>query len=490
MNDLRTLFGPTEERESTESEKQMSSISSAALRELVGAGSAGSTAPTTSTGLRDLVGAPTAVSISSAGDLSLVAGAPRPPSPTASSDLAALVGDGPAAATPSTSSADLAALVGGGERDAAPSSSPADLSAMVGSRSAERIDDTAWRAPDLAQAGRRPLFGGRRKAGPVNYLSVAVATLAVVALVGTASFAVVLRATANPADDAMVSLREREAELANETKVLETAVDLYAGSTSEAAALAETSAPVLAALQGRVDGAALTAAENARVVLADKAKAATAVSVPAYQRESIDEKSLDDVGQAIDDVRLARETLPPLISEARDARSSVVAALSDYRTALGSLGTAIQSEAATLVAANDSAGSSFRTAVTDAAARIVSAQQAGGDGLADMPAYAVAVDALRAENARIIALEEADREATPNRPTTPNGGTDNGRDPDSNPSDPGTPSPEPSPPAPSPDPEPSPEPTQPEPTPDPEPEPTEPSVPNPDPTAPIEGGTA
>ncbi|KTR94098.1 hypothetical protein NS220_10430, partial [Microbacterium testaceum] len=132
----------------------------------------------------------------------------------------------------------------------------------------------------------------------------------------------------------------------------------------------------------------------------------------------------------------------------------------------------------------------FRTAVTDAAARIVSAQQAGGDGLSDMPAYAVAVDALRVENARVVALEEAEREATPNRPTNPNGGTGNGGDPDSNTSDPGTPSPEPSQPAPSPDPEPSPEPTQPEPTPDPEPQPTEPTIPIPEPTTPIEGGTA
>ncbi|WP_193751218.1 hypothetical protein [Microbacterium testaceum] len=433
------------------------------------------------------MGASTAVSATSAGDLSRLAGPPRPRSATASSDLAALVGARPDDGTPSSSSSDLTALVGGAERAVA-SSSAADLSAMVGSRSAEKLDDAGWRAPDLAQAGKRPLFGGRRKAGPVNYLSVAVAAIAVVALVGTASFAVFLRATANPADDAMVSLREREAELANETKVLQTAVDLYAGSTSEAASLAETSAPVLAALQGRVDGAALAAAENARAVLAQKAQAAVSVSVPAYQRDSIDEKSLDDVGQAIDDVRLARETLPPLISEARDARSSVVTALSDYRTALGSLGAAIQSEAAKLVAANDSAGSAFRAAVTDAAARIVSAQQAGGDGLSDMPAYAVAVDALRAENARIVALEEAEREATPNRPSNPNGGTDNGRDPDSDSSDPGTPSPEPSQPAPSPDPEPSPEPTQPEPTPD--PEPTEPSIPNPDPTTPIEGGSA
>jgi hypothetical protein len=211
------------------------------------------------------------------------------------------------------------------------------------------------------------------------------------------------------------------------------------------------------------------------------------ISVPAYQRAQIDEKDLADVGKAIDNVRLSRDELPALITDARDARSTIVSAISGYRAQLQSLGTAIESEASKLVAENDSAGSSFRTAVTDTAARVVTAQRAGGDGLAEMPAYAAAVDALRAENARIVALEEAERENTPSRPTAPIGGTGNGGDTDSDSSDPGSPAPQPSQPAPSPDPEPSPEPSQPEPTPD--PEPTVPSVPNPDPTAPIEGGT-
>jgi len=451
MNDLATLFGPdTDFDENSKPTKEPAEVS-AELRALVGS-------PPLSAHLRSSGG---------------------------SANLKALVGGSEPIGRDAVA-ADLKALLGE-RRDAAPSAAQLDLSLSPRS-DGFTADEKGWRAPELAQVGKRPLFGGRRRAGAINYLSVAAAVVAVVALVGAVSLAVVQRATANPADDAMFSLREREAELANETKVLQTAADLYDDSVEEAAALAEVSAPIVAGLAGRVDGAALVPVENARAALAAATASSTAVRVPIYQRGQIDEKDLAQVGNAIDSVRLARDEIPALIASARDARSTVVSALAGYRTQLVSLGAAIESEATKLVAENDSAGSSFRTAVTDAAARVVASQQAGGDGLGDMPVYAAAVDALRAENARVVALEEAEREAARDRPTNPNGGNGSNRDPDSNSSDPGTPSPQPSQPAPSPDPEPSPEPSQPEPTPD--PEPTEPSLPNPDPTAPIEGGTA
>lgn len=452
MNDLRTLFGPD-----TGSERRARASSSATSDE--------------TSSLLALVGSPLP---SAAADN------------RASSDrLLALVGPSEILRSDSASS-DLTALVGGLERAPRHSTSN-DLSALVGIVGATAAGD-GWRAPELAQAGKRPLFGGRRKAGAVNYLSLAAAVLAVVVLVGTASVAVVQRATANPADDAMVSLREREAELANETKALQTAADLYKASIAEATALGQESASVLTGLQGRVDAGPLAAAEASRVSLLSAASSAPSVVVPIYSRVLTDEKDLADVGKAIDAVRVARESLPALVTDVRDDRANIVGALASYREALRGLGNSIESGLSRLIAENSSAPETFRNAVADAAGRIRASQQAGGDGLADMPTYAAAVDALRAENARIVALEEAEREATPNRPTNPNGGNSNNRDPDSESSDPGTPSPEPSQPAPSPDPEPSPEPSQPEPTPD--PEPTEPSVPNPDPSAPIEGGTA
>ncbi|MFF7682012.1 hypothetical protein ACFZA2_04550 [Microbacterium sp. NPDC007973] len=445
MNDLRKLVGS-----STESEGNARSAAKA---------------PTENSALRDLVGAAAAVSVdaraaSESARLRALVGESAPHSaPSQSEDLSDLTGGSPRASSDDSPSA-LKALVGG-SRPASTPDSRAALSALVGA-GGKSAEDAGWQAPELAQVGKRPLFGGRRKAGAVNYLSVAAAVVAVLAIVGTASFAVVQRATANPADDAMVSLREREAELANDTKVLQTAADLYDASVTEAASLAQASESVFVALQGRVDGATLGAAETARGTLLQASATATPVSIPEYQRASIDEKSLADVGKAIDGVRLARESLPTLITDARDARTQITAAVSAFKSQLTALGSTIKTEADKLVVENDSAAQTFRSAVTDAAARVTAAQQAGGDGLAEMPVYAAAVDALRAENQRVLALEEAERERTPTQQPTRNpgsGGSNTGG---------GSTQPQPQP--------------QPTPTPTPTPSGTTPSIPQPEKT--------
>lgn len=406
MNDLRKLVGSSTESDRNARSAAQAPADVAALRALVGASSgvSGDALVTSdSSKLRDLVGEGASGS-STSGSRKVTdraVGSSPAPSIDPGSALSALVGGSRPASSPDSRSA-LSALVG------------------VGGKSAE---DAGWQAPELAQAGKRPLFGGRRRVGAVNYLSLAAAVLAVLAIVGTTSFAVVQRTTANPADDAMVSLREREAELANDTKVLQTAADLYDASVEEATSLAQASESVLAALEGRVDGSALAAAQAARGTLLQAAATAVSVSIPEYQRASIDEESLADVAKAIDGVRLARESLPTLITDARDARSQVTGAVSAFRAELASLGSAIKAEADKLIVENDSAAQSFRAAVTDAAGRVTAAQQAGGDGLAEMPVYAAAVDALRAENQRVLALEEAERERTPTQQPTRNPGS-------------------------------------------------------------------
>lgn len=458
MNDLRTLFGSTREQTSAGRNTSSGSADASALRALVGAqeGAPNGSRPANSSALKDLVG-----------------GASLAEEERSAPGLAELLG-GPKLDSAAHSRRDLAALVGGSPATSG-SAPKSDLTTLVGTGGTAAEQD-GWRAPELAQVGKRPIFGGRRKAGAVNYLSVAAAVLAVVAIVGTASFAVVQRATANPADDAMISLREREAELANDTKVLQTAADLYAASIAEGAALAQNSGPVLTALQSRVDPVPLAAAEASRMALLQATEVATTVTVPTYARAAIDEKSLADVGEAIDDVRLAKDSLPALVTAARDARSQVTSALSSFRVELTSLGSAIETEATKIVVTNDSASQSFRAAVTDAAARVRASQQAGGDGLSEMPVFAAAVDALRTENQRVLALEEAEREATPSQPSTRNpgsGGSNSGGG-SSNPGN-SNPSPTPAPSQPSSPSEPSTPPSDP-PTEEPTEEPSQPPI--------------
>ena len=325
----------------------------------------------------------------------------------AHTELSAVVGERQHTSRPA--SVDLADLTGQRSTSAA-AERGADLATLVGSPTTRTRVDAGWMAPEDAQVGRRPLFGGRRKAGAVNILSVVAATIAVVALVGTASFAVFQRATANPADDAMVSLREREAELQNDLQALQTADDLYSTSVADAQSRAESAGGVLSGLTGRVAAEAVGAAESARTTLLATLAETAEIPVPQYSRAPLDEESFEDVGSAIDDVREARDEVPPLMASVRAARATVVSAVAAFDLQLRNLGAAIETGAAQEVARNTAAPDDLRAAVTDAAARVRAAQSTGSDGLSEMPGYATAVDALRAENERVLALRRAEAE--------------------------------------------------------------------------------
>lgn len=283
-------------------------------------------------------------------------------------------------------------------RAAAPAS--ADLATRVGPASA-RPDDFAWAAPELARAGKRPRFA-RRKAGAVNILSIAVAIFSIVALIGVASFALVLRATANPADDAMVSLREREAELTNEIDQTRTAMDLYSASLAAANASIASARDVLPGLVPHVSPNSLKAAQAAQASLERLAAQPPSIVIPDYRRAPIDESSLVEVGRALDEVREVEDTLPTMMTEVRNARAELVAGLTAFRASLLPVGEALQTDAAERIGAATAADDSFRATVEAASAALRASQAAGGDGLSEMSAVVSALDALEAENQRVL----------------------------------------------------------------------------------------
>lgn len=314
-------------------------------------------------------------------------------------DLRSLVGGDEARPDATDSAPDLAALVGDpmpGSRWSADQGSHSSLAGGAGAI------DREWLAPELARSGRRPRFSGRGRGGSVSTLSVIIAIAAVVMLAGTTTYAAIQRVTANPADEAMAGLREREAELRNDILGLETSRDLLTLVLEDARGASEAAASVLPTLQGRVSDPPLVSAEAARATLAEKMTSVPDVVVPDYEREAVDEKSLAEVGHALDEVRRAREALPPLVDQVRLARSDVASALDAFRGELRALGTEIEAAAVRLVDEQDAASEDFRTAVVDAASRVLAAQQSGADGLAEMAEFASAVDALIAENDRVL----------------------------------------------------------------------------------------
>lgn len=355
-----------------------------------------------------LVGPGREAAASPPADLSQLVGAPQEARRDASSDLSRLVG--PASFRDES---DLSRRPGRGA---------ADLTALVGSAGA-RSDDLSWVAPERARAGKRPVFF-RRRAGAVNLASVALSILAVVALVAAASFALIQRATADPADEAMASLIEREAELTNEIDQVRTAMDLYSVSLESARAATASARDVLPRVGERIPPGSLNDVQSAQAMLEGLIAQPPSVSIPDYSRGSINERSLVDVGHALDKIREIENSLPALVATVRDARADLIDASTVFRGALVSVGMALQKAAAERVADASAANDSFGAAVAAASGELGSAQAAGGDGLSQMSAVVAALDALDVENQRVLderrgATDGSSRGTTVPRTTSP-----------------------------------------------------------------------
>ncbi|MBQ9918091.1 MAG: hypothetical protein IJO71_12960 [Microbacterium sp.] len=324
-----------------------------------------------------------------------------PPSRPSGQDLVDLVGP-PMQSESAARATDLSQLVGVGP--AAEMTGHVDISAALAQRvgRADIVDERGWQAPGAAQPARRPRFSGRRAFGSVNALSVAVAVVATAILCGSVALAVAQRVASDPAAEAMVSLREREAELQNENQVLTTARGLYTASLSDASALTDAAGAVLGQLTDIVDRSVLDQVDGARSSLAAVIASAPTIAVPEYERSVIDDGSLEDIAAAIDKVQVVKNDISESISEARAARSAVVAPMDSLKQELRLMGASIDAAAAEATRSHTAAADGFRSAVTDAAASVHAAHQSGRDGAAEMSDFAAAVAALRAEDERIL----------------------------------------------------------------------------------------
>ncbi|MBT9606340.1 hypothetical protein [Microbacterium sp.] len=252
----------------------------------------------------------------------------------------------------------------------------------------------------------------------MNFLSVAVAVLAILMLLGVGSFALVQRATANPADSAMASLREREAELANEISRAQTAAELYEASREQAAASASAAADVLESLDGTIEPETLAAAQAARLSLERVASTPIDASVPKYTRATIGEKSFQQVARAINTAQGLQDSLPELMTEVRRARADVMAASAEFNASMRKVAASLE-RIATARLSDTAASAPFLDAVSAATARVRDAQGAGGDGLTQIRDLVSALEALTSESERVLTerRDATDRSApAPNAP--------------------------------------------------------------------------
>lgn len=316
------------------------------------------------------------------------------------------------------SDARLEALVGGPKRPAVSRGSASDAaglatlvetaSAGLPSSAVPIVDPSAVIVAEKKQRGHRR----------IDWINATTAAVAVAAALGAAVFAGAQIANASPAGDAVQVLTTEEAILAGEESSLVTSTArleeeiqtadadvalLRAGMSTLVEAPEQPATADVAALN-----TAIQAADNYRTALSE----IVLPELPTkYARATIDEESLESVGEAIDRVHLRSADVAAVTDELRTVRKSFDTLTDAYNAQLATFAATFTANATAEVEANESAGDDFRNAVTAAAAKIVATPLDGTAGVSALNAYRGAVLALRAEDLRVrtAEAEEADR---------------------------------------------------------------------------------
>jgi hypothetical protein len=341
-------------------------------------------------------------------------------------DLNELFPDGPRAGDAGTAVLDdhhtarrLREMIGEPRQVGASTGSVADARAL-----ADMVQAAARTAVPVAVVSGEPMRKKKRPRRSVDAVTLSAASLAVVALVVAGTVGGIQMATASPAASAVESLEADEAALLNAQQSLKTAHDRLVtdidAQTAEAAqlrsALTETStapdpagglddAPIAV-----TDASALAAAVAAVDAYSRGLAAITVPELPAgYVRDDIDEDSLVEVGGAIDGVQERLVAMDDATAEARAVREQLDALRPTADPAVKAYAASFGPAAQAALARYPDAEESLRTAVTDAAVRVASADLWAADARSVLSAYRDAYVALAADQLR-FEIEREQRE--------------------------------------------------------------------------------
>ncbi|SDH62592.1 hypothetical protein [Microbacterium pygmaeum] len=307
---------------------------------------------------------------------------------------------------------------GSGIARLSPESAERRLSDIVGAGASEPVvQDDANRLADLVGAPMRSgiAIGAsgidydesattRERPFSIDWLSAAVAVIAIVAVVIVVAAAVWTRASAGSVDDATRSLRAEEATLQGRLMTLATAIDRLEGDVERAVLLAGRADAAVGALAGKSDEGARLQAASGIAAYRDQVQTLGEITPPPpYSRSAVTSGELADIAAALDSVRTATLEVETVLADTHDARSAVADERGRLLTTLTGLGGSLAATGPAIVAENAAATEPFRAAVSDSLTRLSTAQAAGADGIDEMLAYAASVDALRAENQRVLA---------------------------------------------------------------------------------------
>ncbi|GAT72192.1 hypothetical protein MHM582_0665 [Microbacterium sp. HM58-2] len=302
------------------------------------------------------------------------------------------------------------------EIDMASPRSGARLAQLVAEAKADPSPALAW---EPAATGKRP----RRR---MDVLSAAAASLAIAALAVAGIVAGVQTANADPAGDAMQSLRADEESIRSaESALTATHERLRTGLETGAADAATLRAAVDAAREAPAPWLGWNATADvldpalADEILAEIDRHTAALQsvvladLPApYEQRDLDADSLEEVGSAIGAAQEHLDVLDATTEALRETRADVDSIDTAHAGALEALSARFAESGAALVEKYENADIELQEAVTAAAAAVVTSKLQGEAGTAAVTAYRDAVVALMAD-------EPVEEE----RPRTSNPGT-------------------------------------------------------------------
>ncbi|MFB8189651.1 hypothetical protein ACFC14_10030 [Microbacterium sp. NPDC055988] len=315
----------------------------------------------------------------------------------------------------------LREMIGEPRQSGASATSDADARAL-----ADMVEAAARTAVPVGAGSGESSRPKKRPRRSIDAVTLAAASLAVVALVVAGTVGGIQMATASPAASAVESLEADEAALLNAHQSLKTAGDRLVADidaqTAEAAQLRSTLTGTSTAADpaGELDDAPLAVTDAAALATALAAVDAyasglagiTVPSLPAdYVRDDIDADSLVEVGGAIDGVQERLVAMDAATAEARAVRERLDALRPTADAAVAAYAASFVPAADAAIARYPDAEDSLRTAVSDAAARVAAADLWTAEGRSALAAYRDAFAALAADQLRFEIEREQREEA-------------------------------------------------------------------------------
>lgn len=268
-----------------------------------------------------------------------------------------------------------------------------------------------------------------------DWIAVASAAAAIVAIVGAGFVGVRAAVASTPTGDARTLLEFGEEALASSVAGVNTERKRVETTRGDMMAAADLSAATLASLAGTADEALRQSAIAARDAYVAEVKAiiVPAELAPFQGAEAAPDATLAEIGAALEVVNARQLEADAAHQELKDLRKALEAKRDAYRLTVAPLADSMIALAASSIGQNVEALPEFRTAVQNAANAFAAARATGRVGWAEMQALGDAIRALRIDDAR--ALLEAEE-------TGSSGGSGGGPNNESSGSNPGdTPAP-------------------------------------------------